>query len=152
MDTSHRFLFFECKKLNINSTNLERGKLDCIKKLITLQETSSGCSICVHNFKDVVAGKLKPVMALAVQRRAPMVLEPQLGLLVVGQYVTDIAMPGVKNVKGVKRTLTSKMLTTTSHEAGLTAFKFDDKPLKIECVLVHKQKLVKMAVQLLQLG
>ena len=55
--------------------------LQCI-----FQETSSGCSICVHSFKDVVAGKLKPVMTLAVQRRAPMVLEPQLGLLVVGEF------------------------------------------------------------------
>ena len=33
-----------------------------------------------------MAGKLKPVMTLAVKRRAPMVLEPQLGLLVVGEF------------------------------------------------------------------
>ena len=33
-----------------------------------------------------MACKLKPVMTLAVKRRAPMVLEPQLGLLVVGEF------------------------------------------------------------------
>ena len=59
---------------------------------LLLQETAGSTSICVHSFNDVISGKTTPAKTSDVARRAPMVYEPELGLLAVGQYRMNLLL------------------------------------------------------------
>ena len=67
--------------------SLLRGHCISIKQYMCLcvQEEDDVCAICVHSMVDVLAGAHRVHATHKIRRRAAMVIEPQLNLVILGK-------------------------------------------------------------------